>query len=127
MALVPGATQRAPRSVALAAAEQSPPPSDTRSAPPAMSTEERSFDPSCFVLRAWISSRNHAALEHLVGDRRRDLVDEGGPCLRVAAQQLDQLLLALRLRLAPRLPQLLARGLVVLLDHAVRHHVEDRK
>ena len=56
-------------------------------------------------------SWNHAALEHLVGDRRRDLVDEHGPHLGVVAQHLDDLLHVLRLRLAPLLPRAARRSI----------------
>src|SRR5262245_13602113 len=73
--------------------------------------------------RSW----DHAALEHLVRHRRRDLVDERGPHLRVAAQHLDDLLLVGRLRLASLLPELLAGRLLVLLDHPVGDHVQDRE
>src|SRR6516162_9244277 len=64
-------------------------------------------------------SWDHPAFEHLVGDRSGDLVDEGGPHLRVGTQHLDRFLFLLRLRLALPLPELLARRLLVLLDDLV--------
>lgn len=50
--------------------------------------------------RSW----DHAALEQLVGDRSRYLVDERGAHLRIAAQRLDSLLFHRRLRLIFLLP-----------------------
>src|ERR1039457_7120168 len=41
-------------------------------------------------------SRDHAAIEHLVGNRSGDLVDERSPHLGIAFQHLDRLLLLLR-------------------------------
>src|SRR5215472_18051131 len=72
-------------------------------------------------------SRNHPTLEHLVGDRRGDPVDEVHAHLGIALQELDEFLLPLRLRLATLLPELLTSRLLVLLDDLVRHHVEHRE
>src|SRR3954467_6131405 len=56
-------------------------------------------------------SGKHAALKHLVGDRRCHLADESSAHLRVVSQYLYGLLLSLRLRpallLGPLLPKLL--------------------
>jgi hypothetical protein len=45
-------------------------------------------------------SGNHAAFKHLVGNRRRHLVEKGRAHLRIVAQHLYRLLLSLGLRLA---------------------------
>src|SRR5258705_4400779 len=72
--------------------------------------------------RSW----EHPAFEHLVGDGRGDLVDEGRAHLRIVAEHRDHLLLLRRFWLALRFPQLLAVGLLVFLDDLARHHVDDR-
>src|SRR5262245_23622995 len=78
--------------------------------------------------RCW-HSWDHAAFEHLVGDRCRDFVDELGAQLRIAAQQLDGFLFHSRFRLAFLLsfllPQLFAGRLLVLLDDLVSDHVQE--
>lgn len=78
------------------------------------------------VSRSWA----HPAFEHLIGDRRGDLVQESRPHVRVLAQELNGPLflrrLRLSLRLCPLLRKLLARGGLVLLDILVDHLVNDR-
>jgi hypothetical protein len=59
------------------------------------------------------------ALKHLIGDRRNDSVDEGRAHLWIAAQMLYGLLFTRSMRLAPFLPQLLARRILVFLDDLV--------
>src|SRR5262249_41702417 len=70
--------------------------------------------------------RNHPAFEHLVRDRRRDLVDERRAHLRIAAQKLHKLLLLRGFRLALRLPQLLAGGLLVFLGDFLGDQIQYR-
>src|SRR5580704_15622367 len=54
-------------------------------------------------------SREHAAFEHFVGDRRGDPVDEGQACLIIATQEVEGELLLLCGSLASRLLQLFTR------------------
>jgi hypothetical protein len=68
----------------------------------------------------------HSAFEHLVGDGSRHLVEECGPHLRIVAHELYGFLLPLGLCFAFLLPQLLARCLLILLDHLVGHHLHER-
>src|SRR5262249_21349481 len=97
----------------------------SRRAPPliiiVISAGERATSP----ITGW--SRDQPALEQPVGDRGGDLVDDGGAHLRVAPQQLDDALLVRRCRLASLLPELLTGRLLILLDHLVGDHVEDRE
>src|SRR5574339_98853 len=71
-------------------------------------------------------SRDQPAREHLVDDGRSDLVDEVLLHLRVIAQELHRALLFRRMRLALRLPELLAARVLVLGDRLVGDHVENR-
>src|SRR4029077_5571463 len=73
------------------------------------------------VMRIQLGGRlwNHAALEHFVGDRSGNLVDESRAHLRIGFQHLESLLLHLRFRslalLGSLLPQLFASGRLVFL------------
>src|SRR5262249_32813728 len=81
----------------------------------------------CFHRHSWYAaSWDHRAVEHLVCDRRRDHVDEIGARLRIVAQELHELLLALGLLLALSLPELLAGSTLVLLDDLVADPVDER-
>ena len=67
-------------------------------------------------------SWNHSALEHLVSDGRRDLVDEYSAHLWIALQKSDYFLFfSAGWRFSAfLLPQLLAAGLLVILDYLTR-------
>src|SRR5262245_38048571 len=71
-------------------------------------------------------SGDQSAVEHLVGDWRRDPVDECRTHLRVTAKKCHELLLLRGRRLRFLLPQLLAACLLVFEDHFVRDSVENR-
>ncbi len=68
-------------------------------------------------------SRNHATLEHFVGNRSRNFVDEHFAHLGIAPQHLHRFLLHGRFGLAFFLPKLLAGRILVLLDDFVGNPV----
>ena len=92
-----------------------------------MSSLVESFEKGPWRLRPTrLRSRDHAAFKHFVGDRRRDPVDEHLAHLRIATQKIYGFLFPLRFRLPSLLPQLLARGILVLLDDLVGDLVQYR-
>src|SRR5205823_12627035 len=68
--------------------------------------------------------RNHSAVEHLVHNRARDLVEELLAHLRVVLQKAENALLLRTRRLAALLPQLLAGRALIFLNHFVDDHLE---
>src|SRR5271154_2996628 len=103
-----------------------------RCPPPSKRFEKKVFsEPTMSKARTvdrapWLRSRDHAAFKHLVGDRRRDPIDEHLAHLRITAQKIYGFLFPLRFRLPALLPQLLARGILVLLDDLVGGLVQQR-
>src|SRR5580658_406895 len=74
----------------------------------------------------WLRSRDHAAFKHLVRDRRRHSIDEHTAHLWIVTQKIYGFLFSLRFQLPSLLPQLLARGILVLLDDLVGGLVQQR-
>src|SRR5260370_36558207 len=70
--------------------------------------------------RSW----DHTAFEHLISDRCRYSVDEGGAHLWIAAQKIYGFLFSLRFRLPSFLPQLLAGRILVFLHDLVGDPVQ---
>src|ERR1700722_7231330 len=73
-------------------------------------------------------SRNHSAVEHFVGDRCGDLIDEGRAHLRITPQNSDGALFlcARGCVLILSYPQLLAGGTLIFADDPAGNAVHDR-